>query len=409
MGCVVLLCTPSGCSPKSSLSSQTIPLEGRQVRVRIYSALDQATVNAQTPPVYFTSVDPTLRVLDLPKNVNVPITWTGGAWRVGNTVVGIGELIVRPVGAGSVDVNGKAYRGQYRFVAGSADPGNRAFDVVNDVHIDDYLKSVLSKELFPNWHAEAYKAQAIASRTYALYEKNAYRGSERHFDLNPDTRSQVYGGIPAETPKSKQAVEETAGVVLAFGEAGQERIFKAYFSACCGGVGQSVVDAFGGPPMAPLGDKSVGNLCASAPRFNWGPLVVEKDDLTKRFKRFGESQGRPEKNMALVRSVDVEAVNRYGRPVLYRVADVNGNRYLFTGEDMRRAVNSTDQPGEQMYSSFVEKIVNETNQVRFIGGHGHGHGVGMCQYCTQARATAGMRAEAIVLAGYPGAKLVRAY
>ena len=63
LACVVLLCTPSGCSPRTSLSSQTIPLEGRQVRVRVFSAVDQATVNAQTPPVYFTTVDPTLRVL----------------------------------------------------------------------------------------------------------------------------------------------------------------------------------------------------------------------------------------------------------------------------------------------------------------------------------------------------------
>ena len=44
-----------------------------------------------------------------------------------------------------------------------------------------------------------------------------------------------------------------------------------------------------------------------------------------------------------------------------------------------------------------------------INGRGFGHGVGMCQWCAEARARAGMRHEDILLAAYPGARLLRAY
>jgi peptidoglycan hydrolase-like amidase len=44
-----------------------------------------------------------------------------------------------------------------------------------------------------------------------------------------------------------------------------------------------------------------------------------------------------------------------------------------------------------------------------VEGHGNGHGVGLCQYCSEARAEAGMRHEDIVLSAFPSAHLVRAY
>jgi SpoIID/LytB domain protein len=47
--------------------------------------------------------------------------------------------------------------------------------------------------------------------------------------------------------------------------------------------------------------------------------------------------------------------------------------------------------------------------VLFTEGHGYGHGVGMCQWCAEAEASQGWNDESIVLAAFPGAKLVRAY
>jgi len=44
-----------------------------------------------------------------------------------------------------------------------------------------------------------------------------------------------------------------------------------------------------------------------------------------------------------------------------------------------------------------------------LRGHASGHGVGMCQWCSEIRAEAGMRHEDILISAYPRAKLVRAY
>src|SRR6185437_12700521 len=65
-------------------------------------------------------------------------------------------------------------------------------------------------EMPHRWSLAALEAQAVASRSYAL----ATLKPGKHFDLYSDTRSQVYGGIAYETPRTDLAVARTAGKVL---------------------------------------------------------------------------------------------------------------------------------------------------------------------------------------------------
>ena len=401
---ILLLCWPLGC--KHSTTPPAPLLQERTIRVRVVESTDRLALSASQPPVYFTKSDPTLRQLDLPRNINVPVTFTGSNWRVGNTPLGGGDLVIRPTAAGSLLIDGgRAYRGELRLVP----TGGGRFDVVNDVDIDDYLKGVLAKELYSSWQEETFKAQAIVARTYALYQKFVQPGT-RHWDVHDDTRSQVYGGMAGENAKATSAVDSTAGIVLTYGQKGEERIFKAYFSSCCGGIGQSSQHAFNEPYQEPLSEQFVGALCSVSPKYNWGPVLVSKEELTRRFRRWGKKFNRAEQNMQTVYRIDVELRNRFGRPVRFVVSDTAGAKYSWAGEELRWAVN-TDAPdaATTLYSSFLENIINEPDHVRFLGGHGHGHGVGMCQWCAEARARAGMRHEDIVLTAYPAAKLKRAY
>ena len=57
----------------------------------------------------------------------------------------------------------------------------------------------------------------------------------------------------------------------------------------------------------------------------------------------------------------------------------------------------------------IVKVISDSDEIRFVDGHGWGHGVGFCQWCSQRRAEEGLRHEDIVLAAFPRAKLVRAY
>ena len=401
---VLCLCLPVGCRDKGA--QLAAPPGVPTIRVRLLENQSSVVVAASEAMGFAETPGVNPRTVNVPKKTDVPVLRTPAGWRIGQTDVQSPELTLQPLGEGGhLSINGKPYRGNCRLVPVGQE--NR-FDVVNDVDLEGYLKGVLAKELLHDWHEEAYRAQAIIARTYALYELKT-AGASRHWDVFPNTNSQVYGGISGESGLSRSATDDTMGVVVAFGPTGQEKIFKAYFSSCCGGITQSNADAFGEFPIPPLTEQNFGNRCNASPRFNWGPVVISKEELTRRLRRWGANRGRAEKNMSTVAKVDIAHANRFGRPVRFTVTDSRDQRYSLGGTELRYAVNSSSGgSGITLPSSFVTPADDGTN-IRFVDGHGFGHGVGMCQYCAQAQAEAGDPHEKIVLSAYPGAVLARAY
>src|SRR4051812_17491960 len=319
----LLLLLPIGCR------QSPVALEGEPtVRVCLLQNVDHVNVTSNSQVVARSAAEPEARRLNFPNGAAVPIALAAEGWHVGNIVLGGGELTIQPAYDGAVTLDGRPYRGGYRFVPVA--PGK--FDVINDVKLESYLKGVLPGELPAAWNVEAYKAQAITARTYALYEI-ARGGKGRPYDVFDDTRSQVYEGMKAETPKSAQASDETGGIVVAFGAPGQERIFKAYFSSCCGGVGQSVTAALNEAPLPPLVEKGVGGLCNASPRYNWPPIVLSKSELTRRVRAWGARRNRPEKDIPQVARIDVSAMNQFGRPVRFILTDSRNTRYSLSGEE----------------------------------------------------------------------------
>lgn len=394
------LLIPSGCSTNVK-TSENAPI----VRVRILESQDQVMVAASGTPMVKSSGEEAGRAVQFSSRAGVPVSLSASGWRVGNITVPGGELLIQPQTAGSVSIGGTAYRGRYRFVPTGT---QNKFDVVNDVDIDSYLMSVVSKELLHDWLLETYKAQAIVARTYAMYEAKTVAAG-RSFDLYPDVRSQVYGGIPAETSISRQAVMATAGIVVAHGAKGEEKIFKAYFSSCCGGIGQSAYDAFGDADIPPLRAKNAGTICSASPRYNWGPIVFTKPELTRRVKAWATRRNVPLKDIELVSRIDVSpGATATGRPTRFLLTDSKGMQYSLSGEELRWACNAEANGGQTLNSSFV-KPISTPDSIQFIEGHGWGHGVGMCQWCAQGMAQRGQRCETIVTSSYPGGVLVRAY
>jgi stage II sporulation protein D len=139
----------------------------------------------------------------------------------------LGAVRLRPPftiepGAEPLKVNGNAYRGA--LVIRRAGGG---FSVVNAVPLELYLRGVVPSEMPKHWSAQAYEAQAVAARSYAL----ASLRPTSTFDLYADSRSQVYSGIRVETPFTNAAVNATAGQVLTY--AG--RVIVAYYDSTSGG------------------------------------------------------------------------------------------------------------------------------------------------------------------------------
>lgn len=114
---------------------------------------------------------------------------------------------------------------------------------VKRVPLERYVQGVVAAEVSADWPMAALEAQAVASRTYAL---TAHAGGSK-FDVYSDTRSQMYLGKAAETPRTNAAVQATAGQIVTYG--GQPAI--TYFFASSGGHTESAQDAFPGSVPEP--------------------------------------------------------------------------------------------------------------------------------------------------------------
>ena len=93
--------------------------------------------------------------------------------------------------------------------------------------LETYLKGVVPYEMGDSFPAEALKAQAVCARTYALSHLN----SKNAWDVVDTTNDQVFRGLSASSPKSEQAVENTAGLVLTC----DGKLITAWYSASNGG------------------------------------------------------------------------------------------------------------------------------------------------------------------------------
>ena len=132
-----------------------------------------------------------------------------------------------------VRFNGKAYRGRIEVFVNS----RGSLTVVNVVSLEDYLLGVVPSELsLPQ--LEAQKAQAVAARTYAL--ANISNFGMKGFDLLPTVRSQVYGGVSAESRMGTQAVLETRGIVATY----NGKPINALYTSTCGGRTENSENVF---------------------------------------------------------------------------------------------------------------------------------------------------------------------
>lgn len=119
----------------------------------------------------------------------------------------------------------------------------RAVQTVNALHLEDYVRGVVSYEMPASWSAEALKTQAVAARTYAITSNVNGRG----YQLYPDTRSQMYGGVAAETRSTDAAVAATRGQVVTY--KGQPAV--TYFFSSSGGHTENVENVWLGSTPEP--------------------------------------------------------------------------------------------------------------------------------------------------------------
>jgi stage II sporulation protein D len=164
---------------------------------------------------------------------------------------------------------GKPYRGTI-----VVSPVGRKLQAVNRVALERYLWGVVPGEMPSGWHPEALKVQAVAARSYAL----ASRRTGGSFDVYADTRSQVYGGLSSEDPRTSAAVDATRGQVVLF----DGKVAWTYFSSSSGGRTAAIQDVWPDAAPQPYLVSVEDPYDTVSPYHDWGPVAFTAGELRRR-------------------------------------------------------------------------------------------------------------------------------
>ena len=347
-------------------SAEAGSLAPRPVRVRIVSDQQRVTIAD--------AGGSTVQVAAGPAGLTVDGRSAGAVWRT-RAESGPYRVKTRP-GGDALEVRGRL---ELRRTPGG-------LSVINEVSLENYVVGTLGAEMYASWEAAALQAQAVACRSYALYQMA--RRSDRGFDVEADVRSQRYLGVRGESDSAWAAVRATSGQIISYD--GQPAL--AAFHSASGGQTASAEEVWG-TSISYLRSVPVANEDDS-PDTYWRASVSD-EDLGKMLAHLGHDIGA-------VASVKVGKRSSSGRVSELRFRGGKG-RATVTGRELRQALGGTTIKST-MFEVRLERR-REAGEVVFVGS-GNGHGVGMSQWAAQAMAEEGADYREILGNFYPGTDLV---
>lgn len=287
----------------------------------------------------------------------------------------LGRGNAQKIDAQTFSYDGRRYRGTFAYTASG---------VVSLVPLEQYLYSVVAREMSAGWPPAALQAQAICSRTYALQ-----RSAPRHdYDVDSSESSQVYGGLDAESPVCSAAVDATNGNVLLYGGS----FASIAYSSSCGGHTESAADAWGGAG-APYLLGVPCPWCIASPDYRW-TANVSVDAVSRAFAPAAPGFGR-------ATQLNVQSTDASGRARAFTAIDDGGISATVDGGTLRSRLGS-----RVLRSLLVRGIAPAANPDAFaVQGAGLGHGVGLCQWGAKGMALAGNSAADIVAFYFPGTQI----
>lgn len=291
------------------------------------------------------------------------------------------QFCIQPSDGGFVFIGEAWYRGS-TCILHTGD----GLTAVNYVDLEQYLYSVVGSEMPDGWSLEALKAQAVAARSYVLYQRQ--NSANAIFDVGDTTAWQVYGGVQEETASTRAAVDATQDQVLIYGQQG---IIDAVFHACAGGYTENVEDVWSSPlPYL----RAVPSPDANITECQWTQMFTAQE-LSQKLGYTGTIArvvaGYDDRHR--ISSLSIEgstgSVTMSGREVR-RALGVRST--LFTLEPVRGRVATT---GNLPASPSSFQLI----------GRGNGHGIGMSQWGAKVFADQGYNYAQILSHYYTGATL----
>lgn len=238
---------------------------------------------------------------------------------------------------------------------------------IKELKIEEYLVGVLAGEMPASFEMEALKAQAVASRSYAMYK--ILHNETDNFDVLSDITNQVYlteeemqekwgSEYPIYLNKIKNAISATDGEVMYY----DNEIIEAFYFSMSNGATEDAKSVFEEdlpyikPVTSSWDNESLNNFKVTT--------TFTKEEFCKKL------------NLEDCQSLTIDNINYSAS---HRINSLMVNNKTFKGTEVRQLLNlrSTDFSIEQN-NDFIQ-----------ITTKGYGHGVGMSQYGANGMAKEG--------------------
>lgn len=238
-------------------------------------------------------------------------------------------------------------------------------DEIIELQLDEYLYGVVKKEMGTSYktngerkdiNIEAYKAQAVASRSYAVY--NILNSKYDGYDMTSTTKDQVYEQCEV-SDIIKEAVDSTSGQVITY----DGDVINAYFFSTSGGQTET-------------------------PDNVWSSKLPYLESVEDPYEPYIEGRSEWEARIS---------ASKYGE---IRILERNENgrvQSLQVGSKVLTKNNIRMELGTLLIKStwFDIEFDANTNEYVFMG-RGFGHGVGMSQHGAIGMAEAGFTYDNIL-------------
>jgi stage II sporulation protein D len=270
----------------------------------------------------------------------------------------------------------RSYRGYIDLIA----QNNGKLLIVNTLEIEQYVRGVLYHEVTDRFPMQAMMAQAVAVRSYALYQIKQRKKLD--YDVTSDIYSQVYGGQSGERYRTNIAASRTEGEILTFaGEA-----LPAYYHSNSGGYTENVSYLWN-HALAPLNGRE-DPYSLEAPNKQW-KKNFRSSDVQKLLNDAGFAIGP-------IQQIDITERTPSGRVKTLVITSRDGKSVEVPGKKFRDIVGPNELKSNlydiQMQGWFFDVL-----------GRGWGHGVGLSQWGANEMARQRFEYDQILGFYYPGA------
>jgi stage II sporulation protein D len=336
---------------------------------------------------------------------------------------------------------------------------------INIIHLEEYLKSVISSEMSATCSPALLKAHSVISRSWliaqieknkslkskgGLYQTSAETAEEivrwydredhLNFDVCADDHCQRYQGLSKiHSEEAVRAVEETYGEVLVY----DDKICDARFSKCCGGISENfenvwepvrhayltkVVDSeYGDTTCVDLRKENEAELwirnkphafCNTSDQTILKQILPGFDQSTSDFYRWEVEYSQDELS-AIIRKrsgidfgsiIKLEPLQRGHSGRLIRLKIIGTNKTLTIGKELE--IRKWFSESHLYSSAFVIDHLDIRDNIPgkiLLTGAGWGHGVGLCQIGAAVMGEMGKSYQEILNHYFQRAKLKKLY